>query len=118
MESYQKKGAYAVAKGIWDNNRLLKINLAWNGFSNEGAEILGKALAHNLVLEELDLRCNRIGPTGFASLCLCFKDNNSLKKLMVKNITFLRHNFKHKSTIYEKKRLVETTSTQSLLKQY
>lgn len=27
-------------KGIWDNNRLLKINLAWNGFGNEGAEAL------------------------------------------------------------------------------
>lgn len=62
----------------------MKINLAWNGFGNEGAEALGKALVHNVILEELDLRSNRIGPMGFAALCSCFKDNNSLKKLLVK----------------------------------
>ena len=38
---------------------------------------------HNVVLEEIDLRSNRIGPVGFASLCSCFKDNSSLKKIIV-----------------------------------
>ena len=38
---------------------------------------------HNVVLEEIDLRSNRIGPVGFASLCSCFKDNTSLKKIIV-----------------------------------
>ena len=60
-----------------------KINLSWNGFGNEGAVALGKALAHNVMLEELDIRCNRIDPPGIASLFACFKDNNTLKKLNV-----------------------------------
>ena len=66
-----------------DNNKLLKVNLSWNGFENEGAEALGKAMAHNLMLQELHIKCNRIGPPGFAKLCGSLKDNNTLKKLYV-----------------------------------
>ena len=61
-----------------------KINLSWNGFGTEGAVALGKALAHNVMLEELDMRCNRIDPSGIASFFTCFKDNTTLKKLYVK----------------------------------
>ncbi len=73
----------AIAKGIWDNNKLIKINLSWNGFGNEGATAIGRALAHNVMLEDLDIRSNRIGPQGFISLCSCFKDNTTLKKIYV-----------------------------------
>ena len=68
---------------------MLKINLSWNGFGNEGAVALGKALAHNVMLEELDMRSNRIGPQGFVALFSCFKENNTLKKISVRNISIL-----------------------------
>lgn len=62
---------------------MTKVNLSWNGFENEGAEALGKALAHNVILQELHVKCNRIGPPGFAKLCAMLKDNTTLKKLYV-----------------------------------
>lgn len=62
---------------------MLRCNLSWNGFGNDGAEVLGKALTHNVILEELDLRCNRIGPQGFVNICFALKDNASLKRLKV-----------------------------------
>lgn len=46
------------------------MNLSWNGFGNEGAETIGKALTHNVILEEMDLRSNRIGPQGIKSVYL------------------------------------------------
>jgi hypothetical protein len=48
----------------------------------------GKALLHNVILEELDLRSNRIGPVGFAGLLACFKDNATLKKIIVGSIKY------------------------------
>jgi Ran GTPase-activating protein (RanGAP) involved in mRNA processing and transport len=57
--------------------------LAWNGFGNEGADMMGNALTHNVQLEELDMRSNRIGNAGVANLCLGLKDNTTLKKLIV-----------------------------------
>lgn len=69
---------------LQENNKLIKLNLSWNGFENDGAEALGKALVHNVMLEELHLKCNRIGPAGFAKLCGSLKDNNSLKRLYVR----------------------------------
>jgi hypothetical protein len=35
------------------------------------------------MLQELNIKCNRIGPPGFAKLCGSLKDNTSLKKLFV-----------------------------------
>jgi hypothetical protein len=78
----------------------LKINLAWNGFGNEGAEALGKALMHNVMLEEIDVRCNRIGPKGFALFCACFKDNNSLKKIFVSEVN-QKNLYNYKTKIYK-----------------
>ncbi len=63
---------------------MLKLNLAWNGFENEGADMMGNALMHNVMLQELDMRCNRIGNSGFANLCLGLKDNTTLKRLIVR----------------------------------
>ena len=62
------------------------MNLSWNGFENEGAEALGKALTHNMLLQELRLECNRVGPQGFGKLCTFLKDNNTLKRLYVTKI--------------------------------
>jgi hypothetical protein len=68
-----------------ENNKLIRFNISWNGFENNGAEAIGKALTHNVVLQELDIKCNRIGPTGFAKVCAALKDNTSLKKLYVRH---------------------------------
>ena len=62
---------------------MVTINLAWNGFGNDGANAIGRALAHNVMLEELDIRSNRIDAQGFLNLCGCFKENTTLKKLFV-----------------------------------
>jgi len=69
---------------------LTNINLGWNGFGNDGASAIGKALAHNVMLEELDIRSNRIDSQGFISLCTCFKENTTLKKLYVTNLFKLK----------------------------
>ncbi len=87
-----------------DNNKLVSINLGWNGFGNDGAAAISKALAHNVMLEELDIRSNRIDSQGFVSLCACFKENTTLKKLFV--IYFIKNTLVNSSYI-KKKFLVE-----------
>ena len=106
---FRKKGALAIARGISvsnrpalllrqthvlvylsfeiiekENNKLKIVHLEWNGFGNEGADSLGSALKHNVILEELDVRCNRIGDRGFLSLCAGLGDNTTLKRLYVR----------------------------------
>ena len=36
-----------------------------------------------MILQELNVKCNRIGPPGFAKLCGSLKDNTTLKRLFV-----------------------------------
>ena len=57
--------------------------LEWNGFCNEGAEMMGSALRHNMMLEELDLRCNRITDKGYVALVDGLAENTSLKRLFI-----------------------------------
>ena len=57
-----------------------------NGFSDVGAEALGRALKHNRTLMELDVSHNRISEIGAGHIALGLQTNDVLKCLKVKNI--------------------------------
>ena len=58
------------------------LDVAWNGFGDEGAKELGEALKTS-TLQTLDLTCNRVGAEGFLALLKGVKDNYELKSLKV-----------------------------------
>ena len=51
-------GARALAKSIGDNNKLLKLNLSNNSFTNDTLEYLTDSLTRNLILKHLNLSSN------------------------------------------------------------
>jgi len=55
-----------------------------NGFSDVGAEALGRALKHNRTLMELDVSHNRISEIGAGHIALGLQTNDVLKCLKVK----------------------------------
>lgn len=59
------------------------LNLAWNGFANEGSNALGKALEKNRTLKSLDISNNRIGIDGIRVLIKGLKQNEGLSSLKV-----------------------------------
>jgi Ran GTPase-activating protein (RanGAP) involved in mRNA processing and transport len=81
----RKKGAIGLFKGLQENIRLNYLNVSWNGISNECGDGLFKLLSKNSCLEELDIRHNRIETTGFIKFAAAFKENLTLKKLLVGN---------------------------------
>ena len=66
-----------------DNIGLKKLNLAWNGFGEEGAIALAVALRH-CTLTRLDVTNNRIGSEGYGCLVKSLRDNEYLKELIVR----------------------------------
>lgn len=65
------------------NVSLKMLNLAWNGFANEGAVALGKALEKNRTLKSLDISNNRIGIVGIRALIKGLKQNEGISSLKV-----------------------------------
>lgn len=59
------------------------LNLSWNGFEDEGASAMGKALGQNGVLQELDISCNRLSPQGFLEILKVLSKNDTLETLRV-----------------------------------
>ena len=57
--------------------------MSWNGFGDEGALAVGKALETNTFLDELDLSSNRIGPDSCVGLSKSLRINTNLKTLAV-----------------------------------
>jgi Ran GTPase-activating protein (RanGAP) involved in mRNA processing and transport len=51
-------GARALAKAIGDNNKLFKLDLSNNSFTNDTVEHLTNSLIQNLVLKDLNLSSN------------------------------------------------------------
>lgn len=67
-----------------ENNGTLKtLNLAWNGFGNEGALALSEALKVNTTLAELDISSNHINNEGTMKLCKGLEINGNLRILKV-----------------------------------
>ena len=50
----------------------------WNGFGDEDAQAIGKALETNTFLDELDLSNNRIGPDSSVGLSKALRINTNL----------------------------------------
>lgn len=57
--------------------------MCMNGFSEMGAEALGRALKHNRGLTELDVSHNRIADHGAGHIGLGLQTNDVLKVLKV-----------------------------------
>ena len=70
---------------LQDNFGLKHLNLAWNGFGEEGAKELAIALKTSS-LSHLDLTNNRIPDEGFLALIKTIKDTDELRCLKVKKI--------------------------------
>ena len=58
------------------------LNLAWNGFSDDGSASLAIAI-RNCTLTHLDLSSNRVGTSGFVQLIQAVKDSEYLRQLIV-----------------------------------
>ena len=68
---------------LQENYGLKSLLVAMNGFSEMGAEALGRALKHNRGLTELDVSHNRINETGAGHIALGLQTNDVLKELRV-----------------------------------
>ncbi|KAH0620474.1 hypothetical protein JD844_020982 [Phrynosoma platyrhinos] len=80
---FAEKGGEQLGQmlGNFANGTLKILNLAWNGFGNEGALALGEALKVNMVLTELDISNNHINNEGTVKLCKGLELNGSLRIL-------------------------------------
>ena len=65
--SVRSVGAKAIAEGL-KLSSLVRLNLAWNGLGDGGADAMGGALKENASLLFLDLSSNRIGEEGTKSV--------------------------------------------------
>ena len=61
------------------------LDLSMNGLSNEGARLIGEALAANENLQELNISGNRIGIEGASHIARALQTNNTLNTLRVSN---------------------------------
>lgn len=59
------------------------MNLAMNGMGNEGAKVMGHALAHNQCLLELNMSSNRITKDGAYHMSRGLMVNDVLETLRV-----------------------------------
>jgi len=64
------------------------LNLAWNGFGDDGAAAIGESLYHNATLVTLDLSNNRIGFDGCKALARALGTNTCLKALAVSRVRY------------------------------
>eukprot|EP00158_Paraphelidium_tribonemae_P005522 Partr_v1_DN27383_c0_g1_i3_m46351 putative leucine rich repeat containing 45 len=76
-------GCLAIAQLIKINSTIRSLSLEWNcvGIWDNGIKALGDALNLNQHLENLDLRNNKIGPSGGAVIAAGLKSNTVLKSL-------------------------------------
>ena len=62
---------------------LRKLNLAWNGFGQDGCLALGQAMKENRTLRELDIASNRLTVEAVAGLMKGIQENDGLTVLRV-----------------------------------
>ena len=68
------------------NAVIKKLNLAYNGLSNDGAAAMAECLKVNDILIDVDLTCNRIFDEGAAFLSKALSINETLKYLRVSRL--------------------------------
>ncbi|KAJ8308889.1 hypothetical protein KUTeg_013763 [Tegillarca granosa] len=67
------------------NCRLREVNLAMNGFDNEGAFAVADIIKKNITLLKIDVSYNRIGTPGAQVIAKALENNDSLKILKIGN---------------------------------
>jgi Ran GTPase-activating protein (RanGAP) involved in mRNA processing and transport len=72
-----------VGRAIGKNTCLAVLNVAWNGFGEEGCRQLCSALALNSTLRELDLSSNRLNDGSLKLLLKAIASNGTIAKLKV-----------------------------------
>ncbi|KNE59105.1 hypothetical protein AMAG_18099 [Allomyces macrogynus ATCC 38327] len=82
----QLDGGMAIASFLKVNHSLQELLLEWNslGLWDDAMAAIGDALAINSGLVKLDLRNNKIGPTGIEHLAAGLKSNRTLTHLDVR----------------------------------
>ena len=61
----------------------MRLNLAWNGLGERGAEAVGEVLSQNRTLQFLDLSSNRILQEGAAKIAEGLRSNPTLRSLQL-----------------------------------
>lgn len=80
-ESFGCQGASLIARVLYNNNTLTKLNLANNHVGDEGARALCDALVTNQTVTHLDLRDNVITDVGIHYFAEMLKTNCTLQTL-------------------------------------
>jgi len=75
-------GCLHVAEGL-KTSGLVRLNLAWNGMGERGAEAVGGALKENHALQFLDISSNRIGEEGANHIAVGLRENQTLRSLQL-----------------------------------
>lgn len=68
LYSLEEETTIAIAKSLGQNTTLVELNMSFHGMQDHGAGWMSEYLRKNFTLNSLDLRCNKITPTGVASL--------------------------------------------------
>ena len=76
------KGAIAICKSMRENSSIEILDLSWNGFADEGAEVM-ESLKMNGTLPVLDLGHNRITEKGAKGLAKGLEINKTLRVLRI-----------------------------------
>ena len=77
------KGTDKIAEGLKGPSALVRLNLAWNGLGDRGAEHIGSALGANQMLQFLDVSSNRIGFDGSRPIADGLRLNQTLRSLQL-----------------------------------
>ena len=81
LSSISKNGAISLAEALCYNTTLQKLDLSSNCFGDEGVVSLAKALHHNKTLQELNLSHNKIHNNGAEALAKALRRNTTLQEL-------------------------------------
>eukprot|EP00808_Paulinella_micropora_P027526 g945.t1 len=80
-KSLGDSGAYAVAKGLQENETLHELNINENNIGPDGAKAIAKALEDNKSVIALRMAGNNIGPAGAKAIANMLKVNQTLREL-------------------------------------
>ena len=65
MNRLGDEGGQAIAKSLFRNQSLIKLNLASNNMTEPTASLIASVISQNKKLRYLDLSSNRLGPVSF-----------------------------------------------------
>jgi len=78
------RGTEKIAEALRSSEcTVVRLNLAWNGMTDAGAEYMSGALAANTTMQFLDLSSNRIGFPGATAIAKGIEENQTLRSLQL-----------------------------------